>query len=781
MNQKNKKRKMNIKDIAYLATQLGLDTDDLDMSESESPQQKPQKKTWKDRLIEGGRYAFKKGLQVGGAHIVTNVFGEKTNQPSGQAGITLGGIQETAHENEMLAKLKEKDIMDESLYGSEDDPYNFYKGLNVRNVYKTKGGKMVDFLFSQKLEDLKEKTRKKEETISIGKGHSDKGLFGRVRKGSTGFERHTNMGYDILEMIEQNEDAYNEEGGFENMRSELKSYFASALDLVPLKSEPIGDGSGSYRLKMPSAIFETLSEKYPWLSPEYNKHIDTPELEGVTPYGVEILKRDGTDIIYRPLTKAEGDANKNHKFVRQYGTHDHAILTDDVLADIPGDESHIAASSGAFRVSKGIKDERDEIQKEIADRDGTYQKQKNIAILTDFAQKEAGSPNSIKKLAAGIIIFHPDAKNNDKIDPNRPTNVLGTINNIIAAFPHGNLIAGTVHKIKPNNSLAKELQGNEAQMKSGVDNYKKIMEILEDKGNVSITNLPGELRAFWNYIRADEAVGGLQAAPNFLDSALSKLNIPLLDDKQKGTWAKALVDKIPAWEGEIDNPNYKIYTALKDNLLQMQEEIHKGFIEGKHTAMHKIYDKLSVEEKRAFETYMTTGGEIPVELATKLGESWSQMQEIINRGKLQARLTMFIFQAAVIFQGGSGGKAVSDQDRKFVEKALQAGRFGTEEGLKAAVGEIGIVLNKIYIRTHVERRAAKLGYKMEELRTVVEPTIAILANPYAKKLLTEHVNQYRNEREHNPTQRFEDVDSQLTRLNLSLEDLADYKRGGGVI
>lgn len=768
----NKDKQINAEKIAELIQVLGLDTDDMPATTKKEP------KTWKERAFEAGKYALKKAVQVGGSKVITNVFGEPTNQPSGDSGITLGGIQETAFENEMFAKLKEKDIMDEALYGSEDDPYNFYQGLNVRNVYKTKGGKMVDYIFKQKLEDIKEKSTKKQESVSIGKNHSAAGLFGRVRKGSSGYERHNLMGLDIQESIENNWDFYNKDSGWEDNRNELLTYIKGALDIVPLKSEPLADGTGSYRLKMPSAVFEHLSEKYPWITKSYQEHIATPSLEGVKPYGVEILRREGTDIIYRPLTKTEGEVNRHvkHTYTGPYERHDEAIMTDDIMADIVGDEKHIAASSSSWRVSKGIKDDRDEIEKQLKDRDGTYEKQKNIAILADYARIESASPDSIKKLAAGIVIFHPEARKGVAIDPNKPVNIVGAIDNIIRAFPHGTLIGDTVRKIKPNPSLAKELKGNEAQMKSGVDNWREIIDIMDNKGNVAITNLPGELRAFWNWMSADPSVGGLRAAPSFLDSALSKLNIPLLTEKQKENWAQSLTDKIPVWAGDTESPNYAIFAMLKKNLVGMQEAINKG-IQGHHSAMHQIFKKLSKDERYAFENYIKVGGEINPELATKLGESWEQMQEIQNRAKLQARLTMFIFQAAVIFQGGSGGKAVSDQDRKFVEKALQAGRFGTEEGLRAAVNEIGLVLNKIYVRTHTERRAALLGYDTDQVVSIVEPVAEILANPYAKELLVKHTLRYRNEKRHNPTQKFEDVKSELTDLGLSLEELANYKRG----
>ena len=171
----NKDKQINAEKIAELIQVLGLDTDDMPATTKKEP------KTWKERAFEAGKYALKKAVQVGGSKVITNVFGEPTNQPSGDSGITLGGIQETAFENEMFAKLKEKDIMDEALYGSEDDPYNFYQGLNVRNVYKTKGGKMVDYIFKQKLEDIKEKSTKKHSLITFPPGPHVNSLIAPVK------------------------------------------------------------------------------------------------------------------------------------------------------------------------------------------------------------------------------------------------------------------------------------------------------------------------------------------------------------------------------------------------------------------------------------------------------------------------------------------------------------------------------------------------------------------------------------------------------------------------
>ena len=206
---------------------------------------------------------------------------------------------------------------------------------------------------------------------------------------------------------------------------------------------------------------------------------------------------------------------------------------------------------------------------------------------------------------------------------------------------------------------------------------------------------------------------------------------------------------------------------------RIQKEL-TGNDEIDRTTFKKIVDGMDEDSKDAWDAWVKEDQPLTEDLVHMLGKDWAQLQEIRQRSMLRARLTMFVFQAAVIFQGGSGGKAVSNEDREAVERALQAGKLDTTDGLQTAVGEIGKVLTKIYARTYIRKRSAHEGFNVTDAENLIMPLVEILNDEDEKNQLIQDVKKYQESAA--AAKEFEQDYPNFTTSTTNLDNIRGLKR-----
>jgi len=104
-------------------------------------------------------------------------------------------------------------------------------------------------------------------------------------------------------------------------------------------------------------------------------------------------------------------------------------------------------------------------------------------------------------------------------------------------------------------------------------------------------------------------------------------------------------------------------------------------------------------------------------------------REVIKRAQINLLKVKLGYQLSAMFQGGAGGRMISDQDLKIVMSALYAG--ANKEAQRAALNMLNVKLQKGYFKNYVSARYGASG-KAYEMIERFEPIFALRAKQALK-------------------------------------------------
>lgn len=751
-------------------------------------------------------------LKLGGSMLLGKVLAQDTDEPSFQSGVLKAPMDKlkAAQEIDMQSTIFEnqKGIERDYGYGKEGEGISIYKQFGVtpggeridlppREYVDIHGEKSFEFLMSsmEKERAIAAKEKGKERQF-IGKEHHALDIGLKIPVSGNARFKQASAGNNLLEILDLNSHLYEDQNpNNQVMKTEIIGTFENLMSLNPIKSELKFDIGGiqTQTLTPLPKIFEELKERYPWLEEPYRKFNSRYVFESKgSPYGqhlIEVIQDEhGEKYVFRPLGKFESDAKQNKKYATRHPNEykwNTGLAASDTLVDVIGDDTFIPFYVGAFLHNKQLGTPEGELQRLMANNSENLQKEKNVAIAVNNLANNTTWNNS----ALLAALWYKQNHNNEAFRFYDPKKFIESVANSSSPWNIQKGVLGGADLITMKETDvpgANKFLNIETQYENAVYMGQSILEDLrfQPPEAEALTNLAGDIEFLSDFAFGPAELGGLKAifrrylgdkgevilnkaANVFKGDAFEKFTL----DPEYGELSD---DIATSGKSRGKAANIAIYEALADAKSDIREAL-----EDEQNTFNNII-KRNPRAKKAMEEFRRNPNEDTKKaLAESLRGQWNKWQATVKRAGLRAKLVAYVFSAAVIFQGGSGGKAVSDQDRQRVENALQSDNWGTEAGMQAAIEAIHDILTKAHQRTSIQRLAKQKGLDPDKFSDMVKKTTAIMNDEEILSQVITAAEELKSARPDNPQAVYDsgitDWDEQMRRKRADMPYYSMYK------